>query len=259
MPSISAALPLAPVPSLFPAELARSGSFRARLALTEEDRRAVYRLRFLVFNLELHEGLESAYIDGLDSDLYDRVCDHLIVEEIATGGVVGTYRMQTGSVAAQNFGYYSEQEFDFAPYRSRRAEILELGRACVHRDFRNSDVLYLLWKGVMRYSRERGLRYLIGCCSLSSLLPAKGRAVQELLHAFVVEPEWRTQPTATCALPKGDDMEAEAEVPRLLRAYLTLGARICAPPAIDYVFGTIDFLTLLDLETLPPRVKRRFL
>ena len=242
-----------------PAEIARSGRFRARLAVTQEDRRAVYHLRFLVFNVELHEGLESAYADGLDTDVYDQVCDHLLVEDMATGRVVGTYRMQAGSTAQQNLGYYSQQEFDFAPYESKRMQILELGRACVHRSFRNSDVLNLLWKGVVRYSRERGLRYLIGCCSLSSQVPAEGRAVQELLHAYLVEPDWRTQPTAACALPDSSSVDAQAEVPRLLRAYLALGARICAPPAIDYSFGTIDFLTLLDLEMLPARVLRRFL
>jgi putative hemolysin len=116
-----------------------------------------------------------------------------------------------------------------------------------------------LWKGVVRYSRERGLRYLIGCCSLSSQVPAEGRAVAELLHAYLVEPEMQTQPTPQCALPQEGELEAQAEVPRLLRAYLTLGARVCAAPAIDYAFGTIDFLTLLDLEMLHPRVLRRFL
>lgn len=239
--------------------LAKSGRFRARLAITEEDRRAVYHLRFLVFNLELHEGLESAYAHGLDTDAYDVACEHLMVEDIETGRVVGTYRMQSGETARQHHGYYSEQEFDFSPYASKRSQILELGRACVHRDFRNSDVLHLLWKGVVRYSRECGLRYLIGCCSLSSQVPAEGRAVHDLLQAYMVEPEWMTRPTAACALPGGAASPVQVEVPRLLRAYLALGARICAAPAIDYSFGTIDFLTLLDLEMLPSRVLRRFL
>lgn len=247
------------LPFLQPQILARNSRFQARLALTQDDRRAVYRLRFLVFNLEMHEGLESAYVDGLDSDVYDEVCDHLLVEDAATGQVVGTYRMQTGATALRHHGYYSEQEFDFSPYESKRSEVLELGRACVHRDFRNSDVLNLLWKGVVRYSRERGLRYLIGCCSLSSQVPAEGRAVAELLHAYMVEPEMQTRPTALCALPDAAEDEVPAEVPRLLRAYLTMGARICAAPAIDYAFGTIDFLTLLDLEMLHPRVLRRLL
>ena len=259
LPVVVPPAPTAALPFLLPEALAQNARFQARLALTEEDRRAVYRLRFVVFNLEMHEGLESAYVDGMDTDVYDDVCDHLLVEDIATGQVVGTYRMQSGTTALRHHGYYSEQEFDFSPYESKRSQILELGRACVHRDFRSSDVLNLLWKGVVRYSRERGLRYLIGCCSLSSQVPAEGRTVAELLHAYLVEPEWQTWPTAECALPVDGPLAAQGEVPRLLRAYLTLGARICAAPAIDYAFGTIDFLTLLDLEMLHPRVLRRFL
>jgi len=44
-----------------------------------------------------------------------------------------------------------------------------------------------------------------------------------------------------------------------LRAYMAAGAKICGPPAIDREFKTIDFLTLMDLKTLPPRVRTRFL
>jgi len=48
------------------------------------------------------------------------------------------------------------------------------------------------------------------------------------------------------------------KIPKLLRAYLTLGAKICGPPALDRNFKTIDFLTLLDLETLSELNWRRF-
>jgi putative hemolysin len=52
---------------------------------------------------------------------------------------------------------------------------------------------------------------------------------------------------------------ASDKIPKLLRAYLAVGARICGPPAIDREFKTIDFLTLMDLEALHPRVHARFL
>src|ERR1700728_3865441 len=97
-----------------------TADFVVRLALTEEERAAAYRLRFLVFNLEMNEGLESAYVDGYDTDHFDDVCDHMIVEERSTGEIVGTYRLQMGDVAGQYYGYYSEQEFCFAPYEGLR-------------------------------------------------------------------------------------------------------------------------------------------
>src|ERR1700757_2852760 len=78
-----------------------AGDLVARLALTEEERMAAYRLRFMVFNLEMNEGLESAYADGYDKDHFDDVCDHMIVQGRSTGEIVGTYRMQMGDVAGQ--------------------------------------------------------------------------------------------------------------------------------------------------------------
>ena len=231
----------------------------ARLALTEAERTAAYRLRFLVFNLEMNEGLESAYVDGYDKDRYDDVCDHLIVEERSTGSIVGTYRLQMGDVAGRNFGYYSEQEFCFAPYEAMRNEIVELGRACIHREHRSSEVLHLLWRGIARYALANGGRYMMGCCSLNSQDPEEGHAVYRALRNCMSEPELQTVATAAYKMPSAVLMSPEERAPKLLRAYLTIGAKICSEPAIDREFKTIDFLTLLDLQTLHPRVAARFL
>jgi len=244
-----------PYPNLF----LESGSYSVRLAEDTEDRAAAFRLRFLVFNLELNEGLESAYADGYDIDRYDSVCDHLIVEDRLTGKVVGTYRLQMGTVAGKHFGYYSEQEFDFTPFEGMRAEIVELGRACIHRDHRSSEVLYLLWRAIARYVLARNGRYMMGCCSLPSLDLEFGQAVYRSLQNYMVEPSVMTRPTPAHVLPACRASGEQARPPKLLRAYLTLGAKICSEPAIDREFKTIDFLTLLDLQTLHPRMATRFL
>ena len=104
--------------------------------------------------------LAESYATGLDVDPFDEFCDHLIVEELATGEIVGTYRLQTGQLAAANLGYYSEREFDFAPYEPFRCEMIELGRACVHGDHRNFNLLHLLWRGIARYAVDRNARML---------------------------------------------------------------------------------------------------
>jgi len=236
------------------------GPYVVRLAVTERDRAAAFRLRFLVFNLELNEGLESAFEDGYDVDRYDAVCDHLIVLHRETGTVVGTYRLQMGDVAARNFGYYGEQEFDFSPFEGLRSQIVELGRACIHRDHRSSEVLHLLWRGIARYTIGNGGRYMMGCCSLPSLNAGRGHAVYKSLKNYMIEPHLVTVPTTEYALPHAViESEEEVRPPKLLRAYLTIGAKICSEPAIDWEFKTIDFLTLLDLQTLHPRVAARFL
>jgi len=230
-----------------------------RLASSDADRLAAFRLRYLVFNLELNEGLDTANASGYDTDVFDAVCDHLIVEHPGSGKVVGTYRLQTGAVAAANAGYYSEREFDFAPYKRLGDSVIELGRACVHRDHRSSEVLYLLWRGIAQYAVHHGGRYLIGCSSLTSQDPAHGTAVYGAMREHLAEPPLRTAPQPAFAMPVVSPETASDKIPKLLRAYLAVGAKICGPPAIDREFKTIDFLTLMDLETLLPRVYARFL
>jgi putative hemolysin len=236
-----------------------SGPYVARLALTEQERNDTYRLRFMVFNLELNEGLQSAYIDGYDKDRFDEVCDHLIIEDKATGEIVGTYRIQMGDVAGRNFGYYSEQEFCFAPFEAMRSQIVELGRACIRRDHRSSEVLHLLWRGIARYALMNGGRYMMGCCSLTSQDPGMGYAVYDSLKNWMSEPALQTVARGDFKLPPRTVAPSEQRAPKLLRAYLTIGAKICSEPAIDREFKTIDFLTLLDLQTLHPRMAARFL
>jgi putative hemolysin len=229
------------------------------MASSEADRLAAFRLRFLVFNLELNEGLETAYATGHDVDEFDSVCDHLIVEHAGTGKIVGTYRLQTGAMASANAGFYSEREFDFSPYKQLGNSVIELGRACVHRDHRSSEVLYLLWRGIAQYATHHGGRYLIGCSSLTSQDPAHGTAVYEAMREHLVDPQQRTTAQPAFAMFLMSPENASDKIPKLLRAYLAVGAKICGPPAIDRDFKTIDFLTLMDLETLHPRVFARFM
>jgi putative hemolysin len=235
------------------------GPYHVRLASSEADRIGAFRLRFLVFNLELNEGLEAAYANGQDTDEFDGVCDHLIVEHAVTAKIVGTYRLQTGAMASANVGFYSEREFDFSPYKQLGNSVIELGRACVHRDHRSSEVLSLLWRGIAQYAIKHGGRYLIGCSSLTSQDPAHGTAVYGAMREHLVDPQLRTTPQPAFAMPLRSPEGASDKVPKLLRAYLAVGAKICGPPAIDREFKTIDFLTLMDLEALHPRVRARFL
>jgi putative hemolysin len=124
--------------------LAATSRFRVGLAESPEDVVECQRLRYLVFNCELGEGLGISKGVGLDGDRFDFICDYLIARGGATGTVVGN-RMQSGFRAKGHLGYYSEQFFDFAPFEGVRAEVLELGRACVHTDYRNTSVQRMLW------------------------------------------------------------------------------------------------------------------
>lgn len=250
---------------------AEAGRYRLRLANGPDDREAACRLRFRVFNIELGEGLESSYATGIDTDHFDVFCEHLLVEDKSNARVVGTYRMQSGTTAAMNLGYYSAQEFEFAPYEPLRRDILELGRASIDREHRSPEVLTLLWRGIAQYANDMGLRYLVGCSSLNSKDPAEGWQMYRELERYRVSPEFETVPTREYVCPTGQlcpstqpgtepqDSAVPTKLPKLLKTYLTIGARICAPPAWDREFGTIDFLTLLDLKTLSSAARNRFL
>ena len=235
--------------------------YAVRLARADAEVRAAQTLRFAVFNLELNEGLAESHATGLDADPFDVACDHLLVEHIPTGEIVGTYRLQTGLSAGKNLGYYCAQEFEFAAFEPLRSELVELGRACVARDHRNLVVLGLLWKGIADYAQKRGARYLIGCSSLTSQDAAIGAsAYTELCRKkHLADFEWLTRPLAAYDCPLERLSDEEVKIPKLLRAYLSLGAKICGPPALDRHFQTIDFLTLLDLQAMPAAAKERFL
>jgi len=234
-------------PSRTPA--ARSATaYRVRLASSPAELRAAQALRFEVFNLELDEGLVQSYDTGLDADPYDEICDHLLVTDAEDDSVVGTYRLQTGVRAQEGLGYYSEREFAFAPFEAARSQVLELGRACIHQGHRNFAVLNLLWKGIATYAQAHGVRYLLGCSSLTSQDEAGGLAAFRHLAPNLAPPDWQTEPKAAFVC-HGAAAAAAPRIPRLLAAYLALGARICGAPAIDREFRTIDFLTWLDIES----------
>ena len=236
------------------------GKYQIRLTQSQLERESACRLRFRVFNIELGEGLISSYSTGMDQDQFDMFCDHLIVEDRSRGEIVGTYRMQSGVTASHHLGYYSAQEFDFFPYEQFRHEVLELGRASIDREHRSSEVLTLLWRGIAQYSKFYGLRYLIGCSSLTSQDPQAGWQMYAQLSDFLVSPEFRTTPLARYALPPvADCAKVEVKIPKLIKTYIAVGAKICGPPAWDREFGTIDFLTLLDLARLSPAARNRFL
>jgi putative hemolysin len=229
-------------------------------AETPEEVAEAQKLRFEVFNVELAEGLVSSFVKGRDEDPFDAVCSHLLVREALTGEVVGTYRYQPGWNALASLGYYSEMEFDLGPFENHRQHILELGRACVHKEHRNLRVLALLWRGIATVAVRHHSRFLVGCSSLNSNNPGEGQALYRQLATRHLAPlEFRTLPRPSAVCAASHPLPPAPRVPKLLAAYLSLGAWIAGPPAMDREFGTIDFLTVLDLENLNPQAARLYL
>jgi len=250
-------------PELLPPGTIRAGRYQIRFAGSAEDLDALQRLRFEVFNLELGEGLDSAFATGRDHDELDLSFHHLMILSGTEQDTVGTYRLQTAAMARAGRGFYAEGEFDlFGLPAEYLDQAIEVGRACVARDHRNGRVLNLLWRGLASYMQRNRKRYLFGCCSLTSQDQALGIATARLLereghnHATL----W-ARPLPGFACDGGIGAPGSRDTPRippLFQSYLALGAKVISDPAIDRQFGTIDFLVSLDVEELDPHQYRFF-
>jgi len=243
-----------------PATVTSAGRYLMRFARTADELDRILRLRYQVFNLELNEGLDAAHATGRDEDDFDRRFHHLLIEERDSGVVVGTYRMQTAEMAAEN-GYYSADLFEVEalPEAVRRSAV-EVGRACVSKPHRNGRVLQLLWRGLASYLAWHRKTRLFGCCSLTTQDMAIGSELHHRLESLgAIHPTLRVDPRPehACA-PARNSQLAAPRIPALFNAYLELGAKALGPPAIDREFKTIDWLVLLDVEELDRSTFRSF-
>ncbi len=239
------------------------GNYRVRFAAGAEDVDAALQLRFRVFNLEIGEGLDSSHETGRDRDPFDNCCHHLLVEHVSTGEVIGTYRMQTREMAASARGFYTAGEFDLqALPPGMVSAAVEVGRAAIDKPYRNRHVLFLLWKGLAAYMTHYKLRYLFGCCSLTTQDPVEGlRMLRYLTEHGHQHEEIRIAPLPGLECVTDSDFvysPEEISVPILFATYLRYGAKICGPPAIDREFKTIDFFVVLDIHRLDPVLRRLF-
>lgn len=219
---------------------------------------AAQRLRWDVFAGELGARLPSRE-PGIDRDLFDAYCEHLVVRDDETGEVVGTYRILSPAAARRAGCYHSESEFDLTRLQLLREGIVEVGRSCIHRAHRSGAVISLLWAGLARYMLASGHRYLAGCASMSMGDGGHAAAsVFERLRARHLAPiEYRVFPRHCLPLDELD-CRRPADVPPLLRGYLRARAWICGEPAWDPDFNTADFFLLLPLARLNPRHARHF-
>jgi L-ornithine Nalpha-acyltransferase len=233
--------------------------FEIKIATDPREIVQAQRLRFQVFNLELKKGLQSSYETGVDVDEFDPFCEHLIVRDLKSDAIVGTYRMMLGAQARRHRGFYSEKEFDLTRIKNLDRELLELGRSCARKDYRDRALLPLMWEAIVDYVRANRVRYLFGCGSLYTTDVAEISAIFALLRAKYYAPEsCRVEPVAACRfdglsepqIANVDEAALFQKLPSLIKGYLRIGALVCGPPALDSEFGTADFFLLLDFGNL---------
>lgn len=216
------------------------------------------RLRYRVFAEELGARLDTR-VAGVDQDLFDPHCEHLVVRDEDSGRIVGTYRILPPEAARRVGAYYSDGEFDLTRLQHLRDRIVEIGRSCIDPDYRSGAVIALLWNGLARYMREHRHDYLIGCASIGMADGGHNAAsIYAQLADHLSPPEYRVFPR--CRLPL-EHLEANdrADLPPLLKGYLRAGAWVCGEPAWDPDFNTADLLLLLPMSRVESRYARHFL
>lgn len=249
---------------------------KVRLAKSPDEVRVAQRLRYHVFYEEggaLHQSNQ-----GIDSDRFDGVSEHLLVIEPATdepspfaledGVLVGTYRLITQDKAQTLGGFYSADEYELRPLLQRYSSLrfLELGRSCVVKRARGTAVVELLWQGIWNFVRIYKIDVMLGCASFEGIDPAVHKLALSFLAQKIHTPEgWQVK-----ALPyRFHDMNLVAEgsydpkrvlasLPPLIKGYMRLGCYFGQGCVIDTAFNTVDVLVILPVSAINPRYFARF-
>lgn len=218
------------------------------------------RLRYQVFSTEYGSDLGAA-TPGLDADPFDRWCDHLMVTDGVTGEPVATTRILRQDHSHETGGFYSENEFDLSRLLARPGRVAELGRTCVHPDYRNGATIGLLWSTLAGWLTEHRVDRVIGCASISMQdggLKA-WRVARHLQDRYLSSEDDRVWPKRELPHLTRSNPERPVEIPALIRAYMRLGARVCGEPCWDPEFRCADVLLLLEVSDLSARYSRHFM
>lgn len=241
------------------------GNYIIKTADNSEELISSFKLRHEVFNNEFR-GIEG---EGFDFDEFDKIFDHLIIIHKSSQQIIGTYRLNSSKFSKKS---YTALEFNM-PFLNNDVSYLELGRACIHKDFRKGAVISLLWRGIAQYMKLSGADLLIGCSSVKVNHPREASLLYKyLLDAGHISEFFHSSPTPNFAMENFESwynthrldidaqkkQEAQDLLPSLLRSYIKLGAKISGEPAFDRDFDCIDFLTVLRKEDLSKLLADKF-
>ena len=229
----------------------------------EDEVRQAQRLRWSVFVQEMGARLSSP-LPGHDLDLYDPYCEHLLVRDDATREVVGTYRVLTPAQARRVGGLYTETEFDLIRLRPLRERMVELGRSCVHPDYRQGSVILALWGALAEFMDRNALDTMVGCASIPMLHEgvvcgdAAASIWEQVRRTHLAPVEIQVRPRLPLPVDRLDGT-LDVAPPALIKGYLRLGAKVLGAPAWDPDFNTADLPMLMRIRDMPERYRRHFL
>ncbi|MEX0921495.1 MAG: GNAT family N-acyltransferase [Rhodovibrionaceae bacterium] len=246
-----------------------------RLAESEEEIEASQRLRYRIFVEEMAaKATDARRGSGRESDSYDPFCEHLLVFDLdrCTGpqgdaaGVVGTYRFMRRAQAQAAGGFYTAGEYEIARLEAVEGEILEVGRSCIDKDYRDGATIQLLWKGISAYVFHYDVTFLFGCASLPSVKPDDLALPLSYLYHNHLAPEdlrVRARPELYVDMNRlaPEDIERKAALktlPPLLKGYLRLGGFVGDGAVVDEDFGTTDVCLILKTDWASDRYRKHY-
>jgi putative hemolysin len=234
-------------------------NFRVKTAETSEELREVLKLRYDVFTKEFD--VKMKFYD-FDFDRYDLLGDHIVVLNKDTGKILATYRV-ISSLFSDRF--YSQNEFTIDNFIQTPGVKMELGRACVHEEFRTGAAISLVWKGLAKYATLTDADYMFGCTSINTTDPQEAMAVFKHLEAEHFSGRYYIRPMAKYLFPKYPELvdvdklrSVEDMLPSLFKSYLKAGAKIHSLPALDKDFSCIDLFTSLNLKEINEKYYRKY-
>ncbi|MGB9642107.1 MAG: GNAT family N-acetyltransferase [Candidatus Ratteibacteria bacterium] len=241
------------------------GNFIIKTVENAKELEQVLNLRFEVFYQEL---LNKTAVITKDIDEFDFICDHLVIFDREKQKYAGTYRLNLSNFSKR---FYSAQEFNISNILNLPGIKLELGRACVDKEYRTGVIISLLWRGLAEYIKLSGTNYLFGCSSVKTIDEKEVALLYLYLMNYFKAPDgFMVKPVKNFRIPsfgeyvrqiKLDDNStsiAKSLIPPLLNFYLKSGAFVCGEPALDKVFKCVDFFTVLDMNNLKKSIEKKY-
>ncbi|MCB0390147.1 MAG: GNAT family N-acetyltransferase [Bdellovibrionales bacterium] len=220
----------------------------------------VLKLRYNIFT-ETY-GVKMKFSE-IDFDKLDLLGDHVILIDQATQKIIGTYRLMCSSFTNE---FYSDSEFEINEFKRSPGVKVELGRACIHPDYRTGASISLIWRGLAKYVLLTEASYLFGCTSVRTTDSELAASVLNFCQKEYQGNKFNIHPTKKYVYPhfsklqivKEENFDIEQYIPSLMKSYLAAGAFIYGEPALDKSFGCTDYFTVLDLENINPMYYKRY-
>lgn len=238
--------------------------FELRLARDATDLALAQSLRYEVFVAEL--GGDGPLVDHTarrEADRFDPFFDHLMLLDHGRDGnpCVGVYRLMRAAQAREAGQFYSDDEYDLGCLRASGRQLLELGRSCLHPDYRGGAAMMHLWTGLAGYVEAHGIELMFGVASFHGTEIAPLAAPLSFLHHRHLAP----RPIRVRARAGGfqrmdliaardlDRAAASRAIPSLIKAYLRMGGFVGEGAYIDRSFNTTDICLVMDVANIPAR------